>query len=422
MRRDRVAFKVTGSVYEWWNLTLSHHAIVTTLVCLALLPASAWLLYARRFRPHGHLESALALLAAMVLVLSGHALAFAVHHHLEFHSPHAHPAEVRVDVQPGADVHPSAIEPHHGAGAMDHVAATEPTKVADHAAKKATTGTFVTLFFALILFPTSLIVVHSLRGSVTGIRSLGMKAINPTPATPIAVPASKPKPPIEVFALADHPVRARHMIVPLSVPSHRPDFVDGLACYKGQDGETVCLEGSIGPDIEKLSKVRPNWQQLLRAIQPHVDHLESVWIFGSSAKGPTLHGPALDEAAPKGERIAFSKQEELGSSCFIHEAAKLLRPYLRERVKIHTAASRGLPLYFHDVRGLQDAIRAIAAEIDDDSHHILIDATGGMKTTSIVGALSTMNHEGMFQYVSTSEPYEVFVVDQRIELPPDLPG
>ncbi len=49
-----------------------------------------------------------------------------------------------------------------------------------------------------------------------------------------------------------------------------------------------------------------------------------------------------------------------------------------------------------------------------DEEDIIIDVTGGQKTTSIAGAVITLNSQVSFQYVQTNEPYKIMAYDVMI--------
>jgi hypothetical protein len=48
---------------------------------------------------------------------------------------------------------------------------------------------------------------------------------------------------------------------------------------------------------------------------------------------------------------------------------------------------------------------------------IVIDITGGQKTTSIAGAVVTFNSQVTFQYVQTDDPYDVLIYDVVVRMP-----
>jgi hypothetical protein len=222
--------------------------------------------------------------------------------------------------------------------------------------------------------------------------------------------------------------RAKHLILPVSAPNWRPRWREahGLeeAVFDYSGSEIVLTGLVIGSDVDGLSVIQPkppNWQQLLRAVRPHLDSLESVWLVGSNGKADGLSPEVLAEFAPPGGFV--KKPEDLGSAAFLDDAAKLLRLYLKPRVTL-VRCHLDTGLVFEDVTLLHSTFQRIGAEtrrrFGASAGEIVIDTTGGLKTVSIVGAVSTLNHEGMFQYVHTAAPNDVFLFDQRIDLPPEV--
>lgn len=150
----------------------------------------------------------------------------------------------------------------------------------------------------------------------------------------------------------------------------------------GEDLEVpVELTGDLSQDKgnAELSNRRWSWQQLLRGVAPHVSQLERVYLVGSS-----------------GDKSSF---KDLGM------CKNLLEQYCKENTVIEPF---GEAIDFEDVdavhglleRAIQAAKKSGAGEKD-----IIIDATGGQKTTSIAAAMATLRHsEVEFQYVQTGGP------------------
>jgi hypothetical protein len=143
----------------------------------------------------------------------------------------------------------------------------------------------------------------------------------------------------------------------------------------------VALTGRLDLDKEnpELSKRRWSWQQLLRGIAPHVSMLERVYLIGSAGRDGSFKDLASCEA--------------------------LLRKYCKSDTKIETF---GEPIDFEDVgavhglleRAIKDAGKQGARLTD-----VIIDATGGQKTTSIAAAMATLRYPAVeFQYVQTAGP------------------
>ena len=207
----------------------------------------------------------------------------------------------------------------------------------------------------------------------------------------------------------------KHLVLPVSTPNRRPCFDSKGTTF---DGEHY-LSGDLTKDIEALQDLQPNWQQLMRAVRLHADQLESVWLVGSTGCGDQMDRDALDREAPRCTRLESKNVNRLGSVCFLDDAAKLLRRYL-PKADITLAKSRGLS--FSRVDLLQDHLKDILTKISKQTKatadQILVDTTCGQKPTSIVGAVSTLNRTGFFQYVDTSGSSDVYLFDLRIETSP----
>lgn len=152
-----------------------------------------------------------------------------------------------------------------------------------------------------------------------------------------------------------------------------------------KDGEsvetTVNLSGDLAHDKNNvdLSQRRWSWQQLLRGIAPHVEQLGRIYLIGSAGSDGSFKDLGMCEA--------------------------LLRRYCKGDTAINVF---GEAIDFEDVdavhglleRAIKDAEKCGAQPAD-----IIIDATGGQKTTSIAAAMATLRHsEVEFQYVQTGGP------------------
>lgn len=153
------------------------------------------------------------------------------------------------------------------------------------------------------------------------------------------------------------------------------------------NGDSVELRGiSLEEDIQRLDSVRWNWQQLLRALVPHLQgaRLQRIYLIGSP-------GPE-------------------GSFAQLSMCRAIVQHYL-PRVHIHMVNEA---VDFEDFNRLVQCMRDI---IERERQHgmrkqdIIIDVTGGFKTASIAGASITFNSQVTFQYVQTQAPYEVFAYD-----------
>ncbi|MBU0501413.1 MAG: hypothetical protein KJ558_13490 [Gammaproteobacteria bacterium] len=119
-----------------------------------------------------------------------------------------------------------------------------------------------------------------------------------------------------------------------------------------------------------------NWQQLLRAVQPHATTLQEIHLIGSA--------------------------DDNGSHGQLGECAEFLRVYLEDGCRILPCSTS---VDFEDIDALADVLHRILKKIKagrSDYKEIMIDATGGMKTTSIAAAMVTLNNPSLhFQYVPT---------------------
>jgi hypothetical protein len=175
------------------------------------------------------------------------------------------------------------------------------------------------------------------------------------------------------------------LILLVSTPNHTPSGTMFPLQLRSDRGATVELHGkSLAEDIKALDSIRWNWQQLLRAIVPHATALQRIHLIGS----------------PGAE----------GSFAHLDLCHGLLQRYLPGvgLVKVDE------PIDFEDFNALVQCMRRI---INQEKQHgmkerdIIIDVTGGFKTTSIAGASITFNSQVTFQYVQTRPPNEVYAYD-----------
>lgn len=170
-------------------------------------------------------------------------------------------------------------------------------------------------------------------------------------------------------------------------------FPDGTKlCFT--DGEEVQLSDDLHQNIKDLDKLsrRWNWQQQIRAIQPHIvdpeKQLLRLHLIGSTGGGSLEH---LD-------------------SC-----EKWLGGYL-PGVKI-TKDESGVD--FNDFDAVVQHIQKIIDEQKKEGKgkvkltdkDIVIDVTGGTSMASIAAASTTLNTRVTFQYVQTNPPREVHAYD-----------
>lgn len=155
-------------------------------------------------------------------------------------------------------------------------------------------------------------------------------------------------------------------------------------------------------DIKELNKiVYWNWQQILRGLYPHRESLEKVILIGST-----------DDS-----------QKGRGSYKYLGQAKMLIDRYFPNMdIKPLKKA-----IDFEDFHSLISCIRKEIEKLKDkfSEDDIIIDVTGGQKTTSIAAASVTMvNHKLKFQYVKTNpgdnEDENVLCFNARFESPASL--
>ena len=145
-----------------------------------------------------------------------------------------------------------------------------------------------------------------------------------------------------------------------------------------RNGARQRLHGDLEQDCQP-GGVAWNWQPLLCALQPHLPRLKSIRLIGSA-----------------------SAQGRQGSHAELQACARLLGRYLPAGV---TVESHSQPVDFEDMDALIDTLQRVRDSAEEQGYRdrdIMIDCTGGQKTTSIASALFTTRHPRMqFQYVST---------------------
>ena len=158
----------------------------------------------------------------------------------------------------------------------------------------------------------------------------------------------------------------------------------GSGFIVGGGTEAVALQGtSLVDDIAAVHKLRWNWQQILRAVEPHRGSLWRVRLIGSPG--------------------------DTGSFRQLDHCAAILQRYLPDA----TILPMKQPVDFDNVDKLIAALRAVIQEERDASlpeGEIIIDVTGGKKMTSVAAAVATLSNRVKFQYVDT-ESAKVTIYD-----------
>lgn len=216
----------------------------------------------------------------------------------------------------------------------------------------------------------------------------------------------------------------QHLVLQLSLPrTPMAITADGLLAF-GANREVILPGRNIQEDIKLLNHFRPpnncNWQQILRAIAPHVSSLKSVWIIGSSGDWDGKSDSEIVDVVPP---------LSAGSFVFRELAAKLIAPYLSNAgAAIYLCAPHNQePLMFQNYDHVRQAITSAIEEIEHTfphgghQHNILVDTTGGQKLISIAGASITYKRRVMFQYVDTdtTQGCPVHLYDVEFESKPE---
>lgn len=164
--------------------------------------------------------------------------------------------------------------------------------------------------------------------------------------------------------------------------------------------QKIILSGDPNHDLEmledaKIRKLRWNYQQMIRAIKPH--------LMGNSLQRVILVG-SRDSKDPKTGATTGGSNKEFAF------ARALINAYAEKRgQKISIECMQEVD--FEDIEEilltLSGAVKKLAnasgAFAGLSTRDILIDVTGGTKAASIAGAISTLNNRVRFQYVSTEE-------------------
>ncbi len=191
----------------------------------------------------------------------------------------------------------------------------------------------------------------------------------------------------------------KSLILIVSTPTPRTRLDDSRMLHF-PDGTKIQLSDCLDQDLDKLDKLlqekpsrRWNWQQQIRAIQPHIvdpeKQLLRLHLIGSTGDGGSL--------------------EHLDS------CEKWLERYL-PGVMI-TKDESGVD--FNDFDAVVQHIQKIIDEQKKEGKgkvkltdkDIVIDVTGGTSMASIAAASTTLNTRVTFQYVQTNPPREVHAYD-----------
>ncbi|MBI4664149.1 MAG: hypothetical protein HY735_35585 [Verrucomicrobia bacterium] len=204
------------------------------------------------------------------------------------------------------------------------------------------------------------------------------------------------------------PIRALVLVV--SKPTSMPLFASETSVFpvtvpvpKNVQGKPspAELSGKLADDIRnngpKALGWTWNWQQTLRAIEPHVPKVERVWMIGSEDNYLTsalrlLRGylPALSgDAVNLVPAVDLEKFDNLMLALrFILLGA--IDPDELQSLEIGNPA-------------LANFLRSHVAHLCESyaAHEVAVDITGGIKIASVAGAVLTLNHAVVCQYVQS---------------------
>ena len=161
----------------------------------------------------------------------------------------------------------------------------------------------------------------------------------------------------------------------------KPDNGTGQFIVQDNKGTIHVLKGDLEKDILPCPAIW-NWQQILRAITPHIDKLKKICLIGSSDKN--------------GHR---------GSAQELDDCRAFLEHYIS--TDTCTIQSFDYPVDFEDIDSMKEAIYHQLEKLKSDGYReseIMLDSTGGYKTASIAVALVTLSYPMLqFQYVGMHE-------------------
>ncbi len=209
-----------------------------------------------------------------------------------------------------------------------------------------------------------------------------------------------------------------NLVIFLSPPTTVPKIANKISFKKTKTGdEWLELSGILADDISRMNDLGfHNWQQPLRAILPHVENLRSLWIVVSrSSNGNTeIAEPKLPGESP---------DNTLGSAPYGKIAETIFGRYLDlATTEIYISD----PVDFEDFKTLEHYIRSKILDVlpRGSSRSTAIDITGGMKVSSALGSLLTVNDEAVFQYVQTiaTDDPKAQIYDVRNNIAPGTPG
>jgi hypothetical protein len=202
--------------------------------------------------------------------------------------------------------------------------------------------------------------------------------------------------PVRVLRQAAEIRPRRVVLLPLSALKPPPERNPQGGYALRMQERLIDFSGNLAKDIAELQGTNWNGQQILRGLRPHLQDnmLERVILIGS-----------------EGERGSMDMAKGI--------VRDWLGLYLRaDRVEVHPTA-----VDFEDVQALRETFEEIVSRLTRTAGYrerdIVIDATGGQKTTSIAAALATLEPSELeFQYVETRDNPRVLSFNVVTELHP----
>ena len=265
------------------------------------------------------------------------------------------------------------------------------------------------LFWAVIglaVLLTGLCLGYHYKFQWTGFRGLRTLHPQPRPALILFVSTLNGR-----IAWADGRTAAFPLTVTMSTPP----------ASGGNPAAQCSLAGrSLAEDLARLDQefyakgFNWNWQQLLRALEPHArGSLERLHlIFSATVKRPDPAGGT--------KTIPGSELQRADGLALLGSYGLSVKPPTSSVVD------------FENLDAVVTELRRVIREEFGAAYgarDVVVDVTGGYKPTSIAGALLTLNNEALFQYVQSRPDLDqtrvqprAWCYDVRTEPPPDVPG
>lgn len=171
---------------------------------------------------------------------------------------------------------------------------------------------------------------------------------------------------------------------------------DGLVLFvsvpSGGVPPAIAAGATLDSALEDPAVAAHNWSMLLRGLRPHLDTLRACVLVTTGGRN--------------------------GSDEFSESAAELVRRFARSGTIV--SAASGFQRLDH--LGTELRLRAIYDELREQGcrrGRVVVDITGGNKTMTISGALSTLSTDAQFQYVDLDENgrYRPRIFDLRADAP-----